>query len=55
MPKTYEYIIIGTGPGGSVAAYNLHKAGADVVLLEAGKFFRKDTFPRNEAEVSAQM
>lgn len=55
MPKTYEYIIIGTGPGGSVAAYNLHKAGADVVLIEAGKFFRKDTFPRNEADVAAQL
>ncbi len=50
-----EYIIIGSGPSGGVLAHNLHKAGADVLLLEAGKFFRKDTFPPNEADTSAQL
>ncbi|MEZ5002746.1 MAG: GMC family oxidoreductase N-terminal domain-containing protein [Chitinophagales bacterium] len=53
--KTYDYIVVGSGPGGGVVAYNLNKAGADVVLLEAGKFFRKNTFPINEADVSAQL
>ena len=50
-----EYIVIGSGPGGGVLSHNLHSAGADVMLLEAGKFFRKDTFPRNEADTSAQL
>lgn len=53
--RTYEYIVIGSGPGGGPISYNLHKAGADVLLLEAGKFFRKNTFPQNEADVSAQL
>ncbi len=53
--KTYEYIVVGSGPGGGVVAHNLNEAGADVALLEAGKFFRKDTFPKNEADISAQL
>ncbi len=51
----HDYIIIGSGPAGGNTAYNLNKAGATVLLLEAGKFFRKDTFPRNEADTSAQL
>lgn len=55
MARIYDYIVIGSGPGGSVVGYQLHKSGADVAILEAGKFFRKDTFPRNEADTSAQL
>lgn len=51
----YDYIIIGSGPSGGLLAHQLHKAGAKCLLLEAGKFFRKDTFPRNEADFSAQL
>lgn len=55
MAKIYDYLVIGSGPGGGVVGYQLHKAGADVAILEAGQFFRKDTFPTNEADVSAQL
>jgi len=55
MAKIYDYIVIGSGPGGGVVGYQLHKAGADVAILEAGNFFRKDTFPTNEADTSAQL
>jgi choline dehydrogenase len=33
---TYDYVIVGSGPGGSTIATNLAKAGASVLLLEAG-------------------
>ncbi|KAK4163854.1 hypothetical protein QBC43DRAFT_353919 [Cladorrhinum sp. PSN259] len=33
---TYDYIVIGSGPGGGVVASNLAKAGYSVLILEAG-------------------
>jgi len=34
--KTYDVCIVGSGAGGGMAAYALTKAGAEVILLEAG-------------------
>lgn len=34
--ETYDYIVIGSGPGGGTLAANLAKAGESVLLLEAG-------------------
>lgn len=34
--RTYDVCIVGSGAGGGIAAYALTKAGADVLLLEAG-------------------
>src|SRR5437868_4336075 len=34
--KTYDVVIVGSGAGGGMAAYTLTRAGANVLLLEAG-------------------
>lgn len=51
----YDFIVVGSGSGGGSLAYYLNKSGARVLLIEAGKFYRKDTFPKTEAETSAQL
>ncbi len=51
----YDFIVVGSGSGGGALSYYLNKSGANVLLLEAGKFYRKDTFPKTEAETSAQL
>ena len=34
--KVYDVVIVGSGAGGCMSAYQLSKAGATVALLEAG-------------------
>lgn len=51
----YDFIVVGSGSGGGALSYYLNKSGAKVLLIEAGKFYRKDTFPTTEAETSAQL
>jgi choline dehydrogenase len=35
-PDSYDYIVVGSGPGGGPLAANLAKSGASVLLIEAG-------------------
>ncbi len=55
MKEVFDYIIVGAGTAGGVLAYNLTKAGANCLLIEAGQHFTKETFPTAEADASAQM
>jgi len=42
----YDYIVIGSGFGGSVASLRLVEKGYKVLLLEQGKRFKPEDFPR---------
>ena len=43
--QTYDYVIIGSGFGGSVSAMRLSEKGYSVLILERGKRFRDKDFP----------
>ena len=42
----YDYIIIGSGFGGSVAALRLSEKGYQVGILEKGKRWQQEDFPK---------
>src|SRR5678816_2287749 len=44
--ETFDAVIIGSGFGGSVMAYRLAEAGLQVCLLERGKAYPPNSFPR---------
>ena len=43
----YDYIIIGSGFGGSVSAYRLTQKGYKVLVLEKGRWFTETTLPKS--------
>lgn len=45
-PLDYDYIIIGSGFGGAVAALRLAEKGYKVLMLEKGKWFKSQDFPK---------
>jgi cholesterol oxidase len=49
MPKraSYEVVVIGSGFGGSVMALRLAQAGKKVCVLERGRRYAKEDFPRS--------
>lgn len=44
--QAFDFVIVGSGFGGSVSAMRLTEKGYSVVVLERGKRFRDDDFPR---------
>jgi cholesterol oxidase len=46
MIKEYDYIIIGSGFGGSVSALRLSEKGYKVLVIEKGKWFQSEDFPK---------
>ncbi len=46
IQRTYDFVVIGSGFGGSVSAMRLTEKGYDVLVLERGKRFRDDDFPK---------
>ncbi len=47
MDKAYDYIIVGSGFGGSVASLRLSEKGYSVLTIEKGKRFTPDDFPKS--------
>ncbi len=41
----YDYVVIGSGFGGSVAALRLSEKGNKVLVIEKGKWFKEEDFP----------
>jgi len=46
MQKTYDYIIIGSGFGGSVSSLRLTEKGYSVLTIEKGRRFESTDFPK---------
>ena len=45
--KEYDYIIIGSGFGGSVSALRLAEKGYKVLVIEKGKWYKAEDFPKS--------
>jgi cholesterol oxidase len=49
--NTFDYIIIGSGFGGSVSAMRLTEKGYQVLVLERGKRFRDQDFAKTTGNI----
>ncbi len=50
-----DVVVVGSGAGGAVAAATLAEAGLDVVVLEAGGHYDRDSYPSDQLEAIAEL
>jgi len=50
-----DVVIVGSGAGGAVAAATLAEAGLDVIVLEAGESFDRDSYPADPLEAISRL
>ncbi len=50
-----DVVIVGSGAGGAVAAAELAAAGLDVIVLEAGEHYNRDSYPGDHLEAIAEL
>ncbi len=50
-----EVLVIGSGAGGAVVAAELAEAGLDVLVLEAGRAYDRDSYPADQLEAIAEL
>jgi choline dehydrogenase-like flavoprotein len=53
--STYDAVVVGAGVSGSFIAGTLTAAGMKCAVLEAGRSFTRDTYPRSELDANAQL
>ena len=51
----YDWVIIGSGFGGSVSAHRLTQKGYDVLVIEKGRRFADEDFPKNNWDLKRWM
>jgi cholesterol oxidase len=51
---SYDYVVIGSGFGGSIAACRLAQAGRSVCLLERGRRWARTSFPRTPTQIAGR-
>ncbi len=47
MTEEYDYVIVGSGFGGSVSALRLSEKGYKVLVIEKGKWYASEDFPKS--------
>ncbi len=50
-----DVVIVGSGAGGAAAAAGLAEAGLEVIVLEAGNHYNRDTYPSDPLEAIASL
>ncbi|MGO9763136.1 MAG: GMC oxidoreductase [Solirubrobacteraceae bacterium] len=50
----YDYVVIGSGFGGSIAACRLAQAGHSVCVLERGQRWARTSFPRTPTQIASK-
>ena len=50
-----DVVIVGSGAGGAVAAATLAEAGLDVLVLEAGRHYNRDSYPSDPLDALASL
>ncbi len=53
--QIYDYVIIGSGFGGSVSAMRLSEKGYSVLIIERGKRYRDNDFPKSNWNLPAYL
>ena len=51
QPVDFDYVVIGSGFGGSVSALRLAEKGYKVAVIEKGKWYATDDFPKNNMQL----